>query len=237
MPKAGLLGPASFFEGGAMPGLSDAAENTVLDAIFNGTGTTYSGLPTADVFIGLHSGDPGDTGATNELTGGGYVRQQVAFGAAASGTLSNTGAITWSVPAGNVVAWSAWSASSGGTCYATGWFNTATPAVGLGLCRSADLTNNDIQSVAHGLAADDRIVFETIEQLTTPTGISLTTIYFVIATGITTDSFRVSTSSGGAALDITAAGSTLFRRVLVTNFGGAGSFQVAAGDLDIFSTE
>ena len=217
-----------------MPGLTDAGEIAVLDEIYNaGTGT----FPTADPFVALHSADPGDTGATAELTGGGYARQQVAFGAAASGTLSNTGAITWSVPAGNVVAWSIWDAVTAGVCFQTGWFNTATPAVGLGIVRSADLAGNDVQSVAHGLATDDRVVFETIEQLATPTGITLGTIYFVLAAGLTTDAFNVSTTSGGAELDITAAGSTVWRRVLVTNFGGAGSFQVAAGDLDIFATE
>lgn len=216
-----------------MPGLTDFAENQILEEIYGGGSGTF---PTADGWISLHSADPGDTGA-NELTGGSYIRQQVAFGAAASGTLSNTGAITWSVPAGNVVAWGVWDASTVGNCYQTGWFNTATPAVGLGLVRTADQTTNDIQSVAHGLAGDDRVVFETIEQLSTPTGITLGTIYFVLAAGITTDTFNFSATSGGAEIDITGNGSVIWRRVLVTNFGGAGSFQVAAGDLDIFATE
>jgi len=217
-----------------MPGLTDAGEDNVLDEIYNAGAGTF---PAGDPFIALHSADPADTGASAELTGGGYARQQVAFGASASGTLSNTSAITWSVPAGNVVAWSVWSLVTAGTCYQTGWFNTATPAVGLGICRAADVTANDIQSTAHGLTTDDRVVFEVIEQLTIPAGLVAGTIYFVLAAGLTTDAFRVGATSGGAAIDITAVGSTIFRRVLVTNFGGAGSFQVAAGDLDIFATE
>ena len=217
-----------------MPGLTDAGEIAILDEIYNGgTGT----FPTADAYIALHSADPGDTGASNELTGGGYARQQTPFPGAAAGTLSNTGAITWSVPAGNVVAWSVWDAVTAGVCYQTGWFNTATPVVGLGICRAADVTANDVQSTAHGLTTDDRVVFEVIEQLTIPAGLVAGTLYFVLAAGLTTDAFRVGATSGGAAIDITAVGSTLFRRVLVTNFGGAGSFQVAAGDLDIFATE
>jgi hypothetical protein len=217
-----------------MPGLTDFGELAVLDEIYNaGSGT----FPAADPFVALHSADPGDTGATAELTGGGYARQQVAFGAAASGTTSNTGAITWSVPAGNVVAWSVWDAVSAGNCLQTGWFNTATPAVGLGVVRTADQTTNDIQTVAHGLSGDDRVVFEQIEALTTPTGITLGTIYFVLTAGLTTDTFNFSATSGGAEIDITGNGSVIWRRVLVTNFGGAGSFQVAAGDLDIFATE
>ena len=216
-----------------MPGLTDFGELAVLDEIYNAGAGTF---PAADPFISLHSADPADTGA-NELTGGGYARQQVAFGAAASGTLSNTGAITWSVPAGNVVAWGVWDAVSAGNCLQVGWFNTATPAVSLAICRAADVTANDIQSTAHGFTTDDRVVFEVIEQLTIPAGLTAGTIYFVIATGLTTDAYRVALTSGGAAIDITAVGSAIARRVLVTNFGGAGSFQVAAGDLDIFATE
>lgn len=217
-----------------MPLLSDFGENAVLDEIFNaGSGT----FPAADPFIALHSADPGDTGA-NELTGGSYARQQVAFGAAASGALSNTGAITWSVPAGNVVAWSAWDAVSAGNCFFSAWFNPSSgKVVGLSVVRSGDLAGNDIQTVVHGLAADDRVVFETIEGLTTPAGLTLGTIYFVLSGGLTTDAFNVSTSSGGAEADITAAGEALWRKVAVTNFGGTGSFQVAAGDLDILGTE
>jgi hypothetical protein len=218
-----------------MPGLTDTGENAVLDEIYNAGAGTF---PAADPFISLHSADPADTGA-NELTGGGYARQQVAFGTAASGTLSNTGAITWSVPAGNVVAWGANDAVSAGNFYQTGWFQPASgKVVDLAIVRAgSDVTNNDVQSQAHGLAADDRVVFEVIEQLTIPAGLTAGTIYFVIATGITTDSFRVATTSGGAAIDITAAGSAIWRKVLVTNFSGAGTFQVAAGDLDIFATE
>jgi hypothetical protein len=214
-----------------MPGLSDAGEIAVLDEIFNAGAGTF---PAADPWISLHSADPADTGA-NELSGGGYARQQVAFGAAAAGTLENTGAITWSVPAGNVVAWGVWDASSAGNCYMVGWFSTVQ---GLAMTRAGtEVTNNDIQSNAHGLATDDRVVFEVIEQLTIPAGLTAGTLYFVIATGLTTDAFRVATTSGGAAIDITAAGSAIWRKVGVTNFSSAGSFQVAAGALDIFATE
>src|SRR5688572_5692731 len=214
-----------------MPGLTDAGEIAVLDEIYNaGTGT----FPTADPFIALHSADPADTGASAELTGGGYARQQVVFGAAASGTLSNTSAITWSVPAGDVVAWSAWDSVSAGVCFQTGWFSTVSNVI---LVPDADVAGNLIRSHEHGFSANDRVVFETIEALTAPAGITLGTLYHVIATGLTTDAFSVSATQGGAALDITASGVAIVRKVVVTNFSSAGSFQVAAGDLDIFATE
>jgi hypothetical protein len=213
-----------------MPGLTDAGELAVLDEIYNAGGGTF---PTGNVYLSLHSADPADTGA-NELTGGGYARQQTDFTAAAAGTLSNVGAVTWSVPAGDVVAWGAWDAVSAGVIFQTGFFSTV---AGLGLVRTADATANDVQSVAHGLAANDRVEFEVIEGLTVPTGLTAGTLYFVIATGLTTDAFRVSTTQGGAAVDITGTGSAIWRKVVVTNFSSAGTFQVAAGDLDIYATE
>jgi hypothetical protein len=213
-----------------MPGLTDAGELAVLDEIYNAGAGTFPG---ADPWISLHSLDPADTGAS-ELTGGSYARQQVAFGAAAAGTLSNTGAITWSVPAGDVVAWGAWDASTVGNCYQVGWFSIV---AGLGLVRTADATANDVQSVAHGLVANDRVAFEVIEQLTVPAGLTAGTLYYVISTGLTTDAFRVSTTLAGAAVDITGNGSAIWRKVVVTNFSSPGTFQVAAGDLDVYATE
>lgn len=213
-----------------MPGLTDSGENAVLDEIFNaGSGT----FPAADPYISLHSLDPGDTGA-NELTGGSYARQQVAFGAAASGTLSNTGAITWSVPAGDVVAWGVWDAVTTGTCFQTGWFSTVR---NLALVRDADLTADDVQSHEHGFVANDRIVWEQIEGLTLPNVLTAGTLYYVISTGLTTDAFRFSASLGGAAVNMTTSGVGIVRKVVVTNFSSPGTFQVAAGDLDIFATE
>jgi hypothetical protein len=132
------------------------------------------------------------------------------------------------------VAWGAWDAVTAGNCFQTGFFSIVQ---GLALVRTADATANDVQSVAHGLVANDRVEFEVIEQLTVPAGLTAGVLYYVISTGITTDSFRVSTTLGGAAVDITGNGSAIWRKVVVTNFSSAGTFQVAAGDLDIYATE
>jgi hypothetical protein len=208
--------------------LSNNGQNQVLDEIYNAGAGTF---PAANAYISLHSLDPGLTGA-NELTGGGYARQQTDFTAAAAQTLSNVGAILWSVPAGDVVGWGAWDAVSAGNCFQTGFFSTVS---GLALVRAgSDVTNNDVQSNAHALAANDRVAFEVVEGLTIPTGLTAGTLYYVIATGLTTDAFRVSATQGGAAVDITGAGSAIWRKVVVTNFSSAGQFQVNAGDLDIF---
>lgn len=216
--------------------ISDNGELQVLDEIFNaGVGT----FPAADPYIQLHSGDPGEAGTTNVVN---VARVQAPFSAAAGGTLSNTGNIDFvSMPAvttPGVVAWSVWDAAgtggppTGGNCFWTGWFST----VGrIAMTSDAtDVTNNDLRSPGHGFVADDRIVFEAIEGEAAPTGLTLGTLYFVIATGLTTDIFRVSTTSGGAAVDITVKGSAMARKVdgKTTNLND--TFRIATGDLDIF---
>lgn len=52
----------------------------------------------------------------------------------------------------------------------------------------------------HGLVANDRIYFT---RLTGGTGLALNTTYYVIASGLTANDFKVATTSGGAAINIT----------------------------------
>lgn len=56
-----------------------------------------------------------------------------------------------------------------------------------------------ITKTAHGLEAGMPVVFSTTGAL--PTGLTAGTIYYVISTGLATDSFRVSTSAGGSAVN------------------------------------
>lgn len=55
--------------------------------------------------------------------------------------------------------------------------------------------------VGHGLAAGDIVYMKTTGAL--PTGLAEDTAYYVIATGLTADAFRVSTSLGGSAVNTT----------------------------------
>jgi hypothetical protein len=211
--------------------LTTFGQNAVGDEIYNlGAGT----FPTVEAWHSLHSADPGLTGA-NELTGGSpaYARKQNTYPAFSGGTQDNDTAILFDVPAGDVVGWGIWDAATAGNCYQTGWFSTVS---GLAVVRTADATANDVQSQTHGLVNTDRVVFEVVEGLTVPAGLAVgpATIYFVISTGLTTDAFRVALTSGGAAVDITGNGSAIWRKVVVTNFGGQGQFQINAGELDIF---
>jgi hypothetical protein len=71
----------------------------MLDGLRGSAPAATRGIVTAS----LHSADPGDTGAS-ELSGSGYARQAVAFGAPAAGIITMTGTETFPVPAGTV-AW------------------------------------------------------------------------------------------------------------------------------------
>lgn len=77
--------------------IGDLAENSILNGVFRGTSVPYTVW-----YVSLHTGDPGETGYTAELTGGSYTRQTATFDAAASGTVKNTGAITFVVPSATV---------------------------------------------------------------------------------------------------------------------------------------
>jgi len=72
-------------------------------------------VPATTYYLSLHSADPGTTGAS-ELSGGGYTRQAIVFGAASGGAVASNAVIT--VPnAGSVAATyiGVWTAVSAGT--------------------------------------------------------------------------------------------------------------------------
>jgi hypothetical protein len=213
--------------------LSDNGELQVLDEIFNaGVGT----FPAADPWIQLHSGDPGEAGTTNVVN---VARVQAAFGAAAAGTLSNSGNIDFTsmpaVTAPGVVGWSVWDAAgsggppTGGNCFWTGWFST----VGYpSLCN--DTTGDTFRLVTgHGLVVDDRVVLEVIEGLAVPTGTSAGTLYYVGTSAANT--ITLSTTAGnGNPVAITAEGYAMIRKVVGKTTNSGDTFRIATGDLDLF---
>jgi hypothetical protein len=92
-------------------GLNTTVSNDILDALLSND--TFQGPAT--VYLSLHDDDPGATGA-DEITGGSYAREAVAFGAASSGAVANTGVIEFEdMPAVTVTHVGYWSASTAGT--------------------------------------------------------------------------------------------------------------------------
>lgn len=68
-------------------------KNEILDHVFRNS--TYT-APTT-VYVSLHTAADGGT----EVTGSGYARQAVTFGAASSGAISNTGSIEFTPSGGD----------------------------------------------------------------------------------------------------------------------------------------
>lgn len=79
-------------------GFKTTVRNAWLDAIFNQTNYTAP----SNVYVSLHTGDPGDTGA-NEVSGGSYARADgtSSFPAASSGSCANNVAITFPTASGS----------------------------------------------------------------------------------------------------------------------------------------
>jgi hypothetical protein len=205
---------------------NDTAKNAALDGLDE---SVAAGIK----FLGLFTAaDPG-TGSTytgTEASGGApaYARQAVTFGAAASGQKSNTGAVTIDVPAG--------------TYGFIGFFNTSTgnaagnylgyaplngSVKGFGTVDSAGVTADAIQSSAHGLVNADRVMAFNVFAESLPTGLTEGTLYFVV--GATTDTFQVSLTSGGAAVNITAIGELYFQKVIPEAFAAQGQISIAIG--------
>ena len=80
-----------------MSAMSDYLENEILDHIL-GTGA-YT-MPTT-VYVGLSTGSFGDDNSGTELTGNGYARKSISFGAASSGTASNDAAVEFAAATGS----------------------------------------------------------------------------------------------------------------------------------------
>lgn len=174
-----------------------------------------------------HVGAYEDLGTT-ETSGGSYARQAITWTAAASGVTDNNAQISIPIAAGKTIqVGSLHSAVSAGTLYA--WFQIGSTLRGVSeVAASTDVFTDQ----GHGLTTDDRVFFAQVAGNATPTGISLTTLYFVLASGLTANAFKVSTSSGGAALDVTADGEIAWFKTVPNTFASAGNLIFATGALD-----
>lgn len=175
-----------------------------------------------------HLGAFTDLGVT-EVTGGSYARQAVTFAAASGAACSNSAQISIPIPAGTTVpAIGAFDAlTSGNILGFYPWGSTGQVVVGVGI---VDATGTDlIRSNGHGLTTDDRVMVWAANGEALPTGLSASTLYYVLASGLTADAFKLSTSSGGAAVDITALGELWFAKTVPNTFASAGNLVIAAG--------
>lgn len=87
---------------------------------------------------------------------------------------------------------------------ASNTFTSTVAAGGPGYCTATASTDLFASATAHGLTTGDK-VFVKATGTSMPTGVSIGT-YYVIASGLTSTAFKLSTSSGGSAVNVTADG-------------------------------
>jgi hypothetical protein len=211
------------------------------NALKSGTGGGIAGIITHVGINTLTTAPPTDTtpgttatAAATEATGGSpaYARLAVTWGAPSTGTVSDSGALTFDVPAGTYGFFTLWSASTGnsGTQF-QGYlgFGGAAPKKGFGTVDATGVTNDTITSNGHGLVNTDRVICFNVVGETIPTGIVEGAAYFVVSAA--TDTFKISLTSGGSAVDLTGQGEVYFEKVVPEVFAGQGQITAAIGAL------
>lgn len=203
--------------------LTDGAESRLLNFATGNAGAT---APTLPLKARLMTANGSDSANGTEVAGGTYAAPSVAFPASSAGA-----AVTNSADAD-----------------ATGMPNTdANPIVGVEIWDSAGtpfrwwwgplsggsytfVASTDVfTSAAHGLANGDRVAFAPGQA---PTGYSANVGYYVVAS--TTNTFQLSATLGGSAVNGTADGSGTYIRARATASGD--TFRIAAGTLQLSIT-
>lgn len=190
--------------------ITDTRANTILDTEF-AAGDKMS-LHTAYSATGI-----------NEVTGGSYARQTITWAAAAARSKASSGNIDFPVPAATTVAWiGVW--NSAGTVFRGMW-----PNGGTDWSFQLDVaTNNRIYAEGNGIITDDRVTFT---GATVPGGLTAGTAYWAVGvTAADPDYFQVSSTQGGAAIDITSQASADARvsKVILEAYAGAGTHRVSS---------
>jgi hypothetical protein len=215
-----------------MSGLLDYIGGRLLEFMVGKT--AMPALPTC--YLALLTTLPNEAGAGGvETDYAGYVRKQTAgtdwnnAAGSAPRTLNNAAKLTFASPTGDptnnpVIAAALMDAASGGNYLALDYLGAFD---WLPFFANTD----DIASCkAHSCAANDRVVFSGEFGGTLPTGITAGTLYHVITDSLAADGFKVSATQGGAAVNITATGNGMLRKVTpmqITN-GVVPSFDVGA---------
>lgn len=143
----------------------------------------------------LHTAFPGATGA-NEVSGGApaYARKNITMAASSGGQRTQSASVTFDVPVSTVRWVGFWNAAA--------FVGTAPNGGQTPKNFMAVASSDTIYSTAHGWADTQKITFF---QGTPPAPLVEGTVYFVRDS--LTDSFKVATTSGGPAIDLTASAS------------------------------
>lgn len=190
----------------------------MLDAI----GITHASLHTAYSASGA-----------NEVTGGSpaYARKAATFAAAAGGSRASSNAPVFDVPAATTVRFVGfWDALVAGN-FKGMVANGAAAAGGIGEFEFwVDVTGDTVNHAAHGLVNGNNVVFY---NGTPPAPLVEGTVYFVV--GAAADTFQVSATLGGAAINLTAqaADSCVAAKIIEETFGAQGTHTITSSSLGL----
>lgn len=178
------------------------------------------------LFASLHTANPGITGA-NEVTGGSYARQSTTLSAAASSATSNSGQLNFTgmpvVGAPGLTHIGLWDAVSAGNFLWAGPIGT--PDMRAFTAATTDIVTAPGSTYSNGQMVDFVDIFDSA----LPTGVSQFTNYFIVQVSGAT--FKVSTTSGGSAVDITADGAGLVRRIIPVTVTAGDTVNIAIAAL------
>lgn len=194
----------------------------------NGKNVMLDQLGTVAGFASLHSAFPGNTGAS-EITGGSpaYARKAITWNAAGGGTKSNATNPTFDVAGALTIAWlGLWSLVTAGVFYG------AFP-LGSGPTQpvESDAVADTLTAENHALVNGTKVVILHTGAFAIPGGLTEGTVYFVV--GSTTDTFQLSLTSGGSAIDITTDTVALVCTIIPETFGAQGVFTTTSVQLDL----
>ncbi len=199
---------------------SNTAKNTMLDALdeSQAAGAKFGSLHTAYSATG-----------TNEVTGGSpaYARKGATWAAAASGAKATSASMVFDVPAGTV----RW----------VGFFDAVTAGNFLGMTPNGggtpqafvvpETVNDWLECVAHGFTDGQTVVVWAVPGDPLPTGLAEGTVYYVVSS--TTDHLKLSATSGGSAINITAIGAGFLQRIIEEVYGAQGTHTVTSATMTL----
>jgi hypothetical protein len=181
---------------------ADYLENKLLDLVLGATAFAAPGT----VYLALFTAMPSDSGGGTEVSGGSYARVAITnnatnWPAAAGGSKSNGTDIVFPAATadwGTLLGWGLFDAASAGNLLYWGRL------VGPEFPFTADASTDTFRAPGSAFTNGDKVVTEAGTLGALPTGVDALTEYFVI--NASTDTFKLSLTSGGAAIDITADG-------------------------------
>lgn len=193
---------------------TDAARNAALDAL--GTAITHFTVLQRDAATEISGGSPA------------FARKAASFAAAATGQKASNTSVTFDMPGGLTGATAAYfvgfrTALTAGTDM--GFFPLGNQAVKEA---TYDATTDFFTSHAHGYANGQEIVLYASGG-SVPTGFTANAVYYVV--GATTDTFQLSATSGGSAVNGTTNTDVFVQRVIPESFGSQGQLALASGNV------